>query len=163
MVYGLVPTADGQLAIVGVAGHEREKFFRAIDRLDLFEDERFASLLLPPELRHELFEELARTFRARPTAEWEAILRSIGMRYAAVHEYSDVVNDEGAYANGYLQRVDHPEWGNVPMIGSPIALSDTPVRPGTVPPELGQHTEEILLELGLDWDAIAALREDAVI
>ena len=163
MVYGLVPTADGQLAIVGVAGHEREKFFRAIDRLDLFEDERFASLLLSPEVRHELFEQLGRTFRTRPTAEWEEVLRSIGLRYAAVAEYKDVVNDEGAYANGYLQRFDHPEWGNVSMIGSPISLSETPVRPGTIPPELGQHTEEILLELGLDWDAIAALREDTVI
>jgi crotonobetainyl-CoA:carnitine CoA-transferase CaiB-like acyl-CoA transferase len=45
------------------------------------------------------------------------------------------------------------------MIGCPIRLSDTPAAPGALAPELGQHTEEVLLELGLDWDAIALLRE----
>ena len=81
------------------------------------------------------------------------------MRYAAVRDYTEVAQDEGAYANGYLQQVDHPEWGTLPMVGSPIRLSDTPASPGQVAPELGQHTEEVLLELGLEWDAISALRE----
>lgn len=163
LIYGIVPTADGHLAIVGVATAERERFFGAIGRPDLLADERYESLILSPEVRHELFEELGRTFRTRSTAEWEAILRSVGQRYAAVQDYTDVADDEGAYANGYLQRVDHPEWGNVPMVGSPIRLSETPVQPGQIAPELGQHTEELLLELGFDWDAIAALRADGAI
>ena len=163
LVYGIVPTADGHLAIVGVASHERENFFNAIGRPDLLADKRFESLVLAPDVRHELFEELGKTFRTRPTAEWEATLRSLGQRYARVQDYTDVMGDEGAYANGYLQRVEHPEWGEIPMVGSPIRLSDTPARPGQIAPELGQHTEEILLELGLSWDTIVSLREEGVI
>jgi formyl-CoA transferase len=49
------------------------------------------------------------------------------------------------------------------MPGCPIRMSDTPAQPGKLAPELGQHTEELLLELGLEWDEIAKLREDGVI
>ena len=45
------------------------------------------------------------------------------------------------------------------MIGSPIRLSDTPIRPKALAPELGQHTEEILLELDYGWEEIVALRD----
>ena len=78
-------------------------------------------------------------------------------------EWAEVARDEGVYSNGYLQRVEHPEWGELPMPGCPIRMSDTPAQPGGLAPELGQHTEELLLEAGLDWDEIAALREKGVI
>ena len=74
-----------------------------------------------------------------------------------------MARDEGAFANGYLQRVDHPEWGEITMIGSPIRLSETPAAPGAIAPELGQHTEEVLLEAGFEWEEIAALRETGAI
>jgi len=112
-----------------------------------------------PDVKHALFETLAETFRERTTAEWAEVLREGGHRYAVVRGYDAIEQDEGAFANGYLQRVEHPEWGAVTMVGCPIRLSDTPASPGALAPELGQHTEEVLLELGLDWDAIAALRE----
>jgi formyl-CoA transferase len=46
------------------------------------------------------------------------------------------------------------------MVGSPIRFSATPAEPGVVAPELGAHTEEVLLEAGFDWDDIASLRAD---
>ena len=49
------------------------------------------------------------------------------------------------------------------MVGVPIRLSDTPSRAGRLAPELGQHTEEVLLELGFAWDEIAALRDGGVL
>jgi formyl-CoA transferase len=49
------------------------------------------------------------------------------------------------------------------MVGCPIHLSGTPAKPGAVAPELGQHTEEVLLELGLDWNEITRLREVGVL
>ena len=159
MIYGLVPTADGQLALVGVAAEDRERFFETIGRPELGRDERWNRLLFTNETRIALFEALASTFRAKTTAEWERILGEGGFRYAAVRSHLEVAEDPGAYENGYLQRVDHPEWGTLPMPGCPIRLSDTPAQPGSFAPELGQHTEEILLELGLAWEEIEKLRE----
>ena len=49
------------------------------------------------------------------------------------------------------------------MMGCPIRLSDTPARPGQLAPELGQHTEEVLLEIGLEWDEITKLKQDGAL
>jgi len=159
MLYGIVPTKDGQLALVGIPTDTRADFFERIGRPELAQDERFMALGFLPDVKHALFETLAETFRERTTAEWAEVLHEGGHRYAVVRGYDAIEQDEGAFANGYLQRVEHPEWGAVTMVGCPIRLSDTPASPGALAPELGQHTEEVLLELGLDWDAIAALRE----
>jgi crotonobetainyl-CoA:carnitine CoA-transferase CaiB-like acyl-CoA transferase len=53
--------------------------------------------------------------------------------------------------------------GEVGVVGSPIRMSETPVRPRHTAPELGQHTEELLLGLGYDWDKIATLKDCEVI
>ena len=163
MFYGVVPTADGQIALVGILPDERPAFFAASGRPELAEDPRFAEGWFPPGVRGELFEALAEAFRKRSTAEWVGVLAAGNYRYAVVHDQQQVLEDEGALANGYLQRVDHPEWGELTMVGSPIRMSDTPARPGRFAPELGQHTEEILLEHGYDWEAIAHLREQGAI
>ncbi|MDE0225029.1 MAG: CoA transferase, partial [Gammaproteobacteria bacterium] len=63
--------------------------------------------------------------------------------------------------NGYLRRVEHPDGDRV-VIGAPIRMSETPLEPGAVAPELGQHTEEVLLEHGYEWDDITALRDEGV-
>jgi len=114
-------------------------------------------------VRAELFECLAEGFRTRSTAEWEAVLAAGDYRYAVVRDQQEVLEAAGALEHGYLQRIDHPEWGELTLPGCPIRMSDTPVRPGEVAPELGQHSEEILLEHGYGWEAIALLRERGAI
>ncbi|MCH2169136.1 CoA transferase [Myxococcota bacterium] len=163
MVYGLLPTSDGHIVIVGVQVPERARFFALIGRSDLEGVERYMSLLLTPEVRRELFEDLAVTFREKTTAEWESILEGGGFRYAAVRTHLEVADDPAVYENGYLQHIEHPDWGPSSAVGCPIRLSDTPARPGQVAPELGQHTEEVLLEHGFDWEQIAALREQGAL
>ena len=163
MIYGIVPTQDGHIALVGVPDPDRGRFYQLIDRPDLHEDPRFDVLLMTDENRRALFTELKGAFRKKSTSEWGELLREAGIRYAPVRTRSEVAQDEGAYENGYLQRIEHPEWGELPMVGVPIRLSDTPSKAGELAPELGQHTEEVLLELGFEWDEITALRKAEVL
>ena len=156
--YGILQTADGWIAIVGVPPAQREPFYTAIERLDLLADERFQAYFFPPGVRKDLFAELSPTFRTRTTAEWGERLTAAGCRWAPVNDYAAAAKDPHCWINGYMQEVEHPEWGSVRMIGSPIQMSDTPVVPGKVAPELGADTETLLLDLGYDWDQIAAMR-----
>ena len=75
--------------------------------------------------------------------------------------YDEIARDEQAWANGYLTNMPNPleHGGFLPTVGPPIRLSRTPPSVRTAAPEFGQHTEEVLLEAGLDWDDITALRE----
>ena len=163
MFYGVVPTADGQIALVGVLPEQRARFFADIGRPELADDPRFQGGILAPGVRAQLFACLAEAFRTRSTAEWEAVLAAGEYRYAVVRDQREVLDDPGALENGYLQRVEHPEWGEITLPGCPIRMSDTPARPGEFAPELGQHSEEILLEHGYDWEGIAQLREQGAI
>ena len=96
--------------------------------------------------------------RAKTTAEWGELFGDSDIRWAPVRRRSEVADDPTSYDNGWLYRTTHPEWGDVSLVGNPIRFSDTPVRRGGDVPELGQHTEEILLELGRTWEQIGDLR-----
>ena len=80
-----------------------------------------------------------------------------------MNDYAEATADPHSMINGYMQDIDHPEYGKVKMMGSPIRMSGTPVVPGQVSPELGADTEMLLVELGYDWDQIGAMRESGSI
>jgi len=162
-LYGVLPTKDGHIAVVGVLPAARPTFAELVGMPGLFDDPRFAPPLIPADHKQQLFDLLTPAFAARTTAEWAAALREAGVRYAEVRDYAAVVADPQARENGYLVDVVHPEWGPITVVGSPLQMSETPPRPGVVAPALGAHTEEVLLELGYSWDEIGELRKAAAI
>jgi crotonobetainyl-CoA:carnitine CoA-transferase CaiB-like acyl-CoA transferase len=82
--------------------------------------------------------------------------------FAPVNTLNDVVADEVAHEAGVFKHVDGPD-GKVTFVATPADFASTPAGPRGLSPELGQHTEEVLLELGMDWERIIALKEAGAI
>ena len=76
---------------------------------------------------------------------------------------SELKDDPQVIVNDYITDVDHPILGSVKLADHPVRYSETPHSIRSVAPELGQHTEEVLLELGYDWEDISRLQEKGVI
>ena len=97
------------------------------------------------------------------SAEWMALLEAHDMICAPVFDYEDILADEQALANEYVLSVDHPTNGETQVVGFPWKFSATPAAAAPAAPELGAHTEEILLSVGYSWDEITALRDAGAI
>ncbi|HZQ38371.1 MAG TPA: CoA transferase [Dehalococcoidia bacterium] len=158
-VWRVFATADGFLTIAGARPPLWAGFCRAIERPDLLDDPRFTGPGVSEAGWRELFAILEPIFRTRSTAEWCERLRAEHQRFAPLRSYAEVAADPQVWANGYLMEVEHPQWGRIAALGHPIRFSETAAKPGAVAPELGQHTEEVLIEGGFSWEEIAALRE----
>lgn len=162
-LYGIFPTADGYIAIAGCPEHLWPGMLRAVERPDLADNPRFGTYFATPEIRAELRVAFDAIFCTRPTAQWCERLAAEHQRFAPVRNHAEVVADPQALANDYIVEIEHPSWGPMKAIGCPITMSATPTRWGIEAPELGQHTEEILLEHGYGWDDIARLQDDGAI
>ena len=154
-----VEAADGWIHVLSGTGPDWPDFARVLGRADLADDERFSALMLTPEARAELVAIIDEVFPTKTVAAWETVLDGIGVRYGLVRDYEAIAEEPSLYENGYLRRVDHPD-GPRRVIGTPIRMSATPLEPGAVAPELGQHTEEVLVEHGFTWDDIDTLRAE---
>jgi crotonobetainyl-CoA:carnitine CoA-transferase CaiB-like acyl-CoA transferase len=159
-LYGIYPTADGYVAIAGCPPHLWPAMVKALDKPEWIDHPRFATLFVTPEVEVEMREAFSTVFRTRTTAEWTERLTDAGQRFAPVRTHAEVGEDPQPYANGYLAEVDHPQWGRVRVVGNPITMTGTPTRVGVEVAELGQHTEEVLLEAGFAWSDIDALRAE---
>ena len=159
MAYGVLETADGYIALVGVLPDKRQALYEAAGVPELIEDERFAPIIYTTEIRQELFRLLADGFKAKTTDEWAAILDRIEVRYAPVNDYEQAASDPLVITNKYIVELEDFNGETRRVVGSPIKMSDTPTSPSASAPELGQHTEEILLELGYSWEQIGEMRD----
>jgi crotonobetainyl-CoA:carnitine CoA-transferase CaiB-like acyl-CoA transferase len=111
----------------------------------------------------ELVPLLDQAFASAPRERWLAELAARQVPVAPVNDYADLVKDPQVLANDYLTELDHPVLGRVQEVGVPIKLSATPGHVRHSAPELGQHTEEVLLETGFSWEDIRAFREQGVV
>lgn len=102
-------------------------------------------------------------FASRERDEWLEILRREGCICTPIQTPMEVSNDAQAIANNYFVHMDHSVHGRTKMVGFPWDFSETPASCRREAPELGQHTEEVLQELGYTGAEIAGLREENVI
>jgi crotonobetainyl-CoA:carnitine CoA-transferase CaiB-like acyl-CoA transferase len=135
----------------------------AVERPELLADPRFATMTARRENAPILVGMLDEIFASRPMAEWAERLDRAGMWWAPMQTTEEVVVDPQARAAGLFIEVPQPEGDPLPAVATPCDFSGTPWSVSRPSPECGQHTEEVLLELGYDWEAIAKLKEQGAI
>ena len=147
--YGPFPAGDGRLFGFAVlsAEHWRALCTDVVVRPDLLADSRFATNEERVEHRSLLEPLLEELFGARPAAEWLELLEAARIPCGAVREVPEVVEHPQLAHNRLVTEVDSPA-GRIPVIGSPFLVDGERPPSGPVP-GLGEHTEEILRELGL--------------
>jgi len=138
-------------------------FCRAIEREELEHDPRFEVFKDRQQNHTPLFGILKEVFKTRTLAEWKTRLNGNDCPWAPVQNLPEVVNDPQARVNDFFVPIDHPEYGRMEVVASPINLSKTPASIRTPAPEFSQHTEEVLLELGYTWEEIAQFKEQRIV
>ena len=161
--YQTFATRDGHLMVA--TGNERQ-FRELVECLgcpELAETPRFATNASRVENRQELVAILAERFRERTTSDWSARLCAKRIPAGPINDLAEVFSNAHAKERELVRRIGDGGARAVPTIANPVRFGTTPVRYGAAPPALGQHTEEVLAELGLSRSDIAALREDGAI
>jgi crotonobetainyl-CoA:carnitine CoA-transferase CaiB-like acyl-CoA transferase len=113
--------------------------------------------------RKALNEEVSRVFAAKSVAEWIDILEKAGVPCGPIYSIDQVFEDPQVRHLGIAATVKHPVLGNIRMQNQPVKLSRTPGRVAVPTPELGEHTEEVLAEIGYTKAEVAKLRAEHVI
>ena len=136
---------------------------RALARPHLLDDPRFATITARRENVVELVALLDEIFATKSLAEWGRAFDDAGMWWAPVQTTKEVIADPQAHAAGSFVDVPQADGTTAPGVATPLDFSETPWAPAGVTPECGQHTEDILLELGYEWDAIVRLKDRGAI
>ena len=136
---------------------------RAIGRQDMEKDPRFASFAARYQNREDLVALLDELFAQRTLEDWARLLDAEGCIWAPAQTMAEVVADPQCQARGAFAKIQHPQVGEMPVVDTPVKFSGSQAGARGPAPELGQHTEEVLLEAGYNWDEIVHLRDAAVI
>jgi crotonobetainyl-CoA:carnitine CoA-transferase CaiB-like acyl-CoA transferase len=162
--YGLFHASDGVFNLSAATSAMWTKLCQHLDMAWLLDDERFATSSARRDNRKELEHLLDERFRLRPRDQWIAELRELGMPAGPVYDISEVFADPHVATSGMVETVEHPSIGALKQLASPLQLqcfsSGSVRRP---PPLLGEHTSDILGELGFSQERIEGFKKIGVI
>ena len=161
---GVFPTADGHINIAASGEVLWRRLCRALGLDDLLADPDYADNERRSRNRKALNARIAAVTPSRASAEWIAALNEAGVPCGPINTIDATFADPQVRALGMARPMAHPVLGETRVVGQAINLTRTPQPPSHRPtPELGEHTDEILRDLGLDGDAIRALRDQGVV
>lgn len=129
----------------------------------LIHDPKFSTFEARSTNRKELVAIFDDVFAGKTRDEWMQILGEHGCIFTPIQDIKEVVQDPQLLANNYLIHIDHPSYGRTNTMGFPWDFSDTPASWKRGAPKPGEHTEEVLLEIGYSKEAIAKLREEGAV
>ncbi|HEY4065929.1 MAG TPA: CaiB/BaiF CoA-transferase family protein [Burkholderiaceae bacterium] len=156
--YQVFEVADGHLILAVGNDSQFAKFCEVAGAPELARDARYGRNAERVRHRATLVPRLAALLKARTRADWLAALEAAKVPSGPINDLAEVFADPHVAAREMTVRLPHPRAGDVTLVASPMKFSATPVQYRRAPPLLGEHTDEVLRELGLQADEIAALR-----
>ena len=161
---GTYRTQDGRyIALVCLQAFRHwPEFCRLVGHPEWQDDPRFATAELLQQNSADCAALLDALFASAPLAHWRRVLAPFSGVWEVVQDTLEVTRDPQVEANGLLARVEAGDGSSFQLVANPVQFDEVPGGT-TRAPEAGEHTEEILLELGFDWDRIGALRKEGVL
>jgi crotonobetainyl-CoA:carnitine CoA-transferase CaiB-like acyl-CoA transferase len=161
--YQLFKTADGYLVLNVGNDSQWRAFCDAAGATELGADPRFATNRQRVESRGEVVPKVAELMKARETADWEKRLTEANVPHAVVRDHAAIFAHDQTAARGMKLTVRDPAGNPVDLVGNPIHLAGGVLGAPTMPPKLGEQTDDVLRELGLKGEEVAALRAKGVV
>jgi crotonobetainyl-CoA:carnitine CoA-transferase CaiB-like acyl-CoA transferase len=154
---------DGYITIGAATPNTWTQLCGALGAPELAEDERFADNPRRMQNVAALIAIIEGVTTTRTSAEWQANLDAAGVPCGALNTIAEAMADPHLQAREFIVEIDHPRAGSTRATGFPVRLSATPARLRRPAPVLGEHTAEVLTELGLDAADIDELRRASAI
>lgn len=156
-------TADGYLCVLPYNDAQWTRFCAAIGDPVLTEDPRYNNHAARQSDQTGFWNEVGRQVAKKTTAEWTALLTAADVPFGRVNSLNDLLEDPHLKATGFWEERKHPSEGLLRMPRNPIDMPASPTGVHRLPPHLGEHTEEVLGELGFGAAGIAELRASGAI
>ena len=150
-------TKDGHICVLAVNDDQWTRILPALGRPELVTDPRFATTPGRVQNYDEVYRIVAQQLRLKTTAEWHEILDRVDIPNGPIHTLQELMQDEYLNETGFFVRYRHPSEGSVVTTAPPVSFSATPMGIQRPPPQLGEHNDQILAELGFSTAEIANL------
>ena len=155
--------SDGYLNIAPAGQRMYQRFCEAIDRMDLYADERFNTPQQRQRNRDELNDIIADCLKDRTVADWVERINAAGVPCGPVYTIDQTFADPQVQHLEIARNVSHPKLGDIEVLGTPVTLTRTPGGVRMPTPEQGEHTYDVLTELGYSETEIAGLQGEGAV
>jgi formyl-CoA transferase len=156
---GVFTTSDGHINVACAGQKIWERFCQAVDAQWLNQSPDYATAAARLKNRDALNAEIDKLLVHRSSADWVGALNEAGVPCGPIYAIDQVFSDPQVQHLGIAQSVAKANGETLNVVGQPVGLSRTPSRIAVAPPEIGEHTDEVLKEFGYGAAEIAALRQ----